>query len=304
VSLQQVVGIDLGGTKALAGVVTTDGQVHSRVYISSRDQEPEELLDNLAQVARDAAKEANVPWEEIDAVGMGIPGTLDLTRSIVGIAPNLNWHQLAAKAELQTRLGVPVFLENDVRSAALGEHRYGAGRGARSMIAVFVGTGVGGGLIVNGQLYHGARGGAGEIGHVVVLADGPECGCGQRGCVEALSARTALSRYVADAVEAGEQTVLSERVEGGVQMLTSRDIAQAVASNDRVAKKALAHSAHYLGLAIGSLVNAFDPDVIVLGGGVVEAGGAPILDSVLGDDAGLLGAALTGIEGLAAAATA
>jgi glucokinase len=189
------------------------------------------------------------------------------------------------------------------------------------MVALFVGTGVGGGIVLDRRVYHGARGGAGEIGHVVVAAGGPMCGCGQPGCVEAMAARGAVARYVQEMVAAGRTTVLSEALKGNLASLTSRDLRIAIQQGDEVALEAARKSAWYVGLAVGGLVNTLDPDLVVLGGGIAEAPGAayvqwvaeaarpqilaksardiPIVASVLGDDAGLLGAALSALEGLA-----
>src|SRR5262252_5228862 len=204
-----VVGIDLGGTKALAGVVEPDGTVRSRVSLPSRDLvgRPGLLLDRLAEGACSAAEAAELPFEAVAAVGVCVPGPLDTTRSVVAIAPNLGWQNLAVRQELESRLPAkPVFLENDVRAAALAEHVLGAGRGFGSMLAVFIGSGVGGGIVIDGKLYHGAHGGAGEIGHLVVAAAGPRCGCGRAGCLEAMAARGAVTRYVMRDVERGRST--------------------------------------------------------------------------------------------------
>ena len=320
-----MVAIDLGGTKALAGVVDVDGSVRSRVWLPSRDLSgrPGDLLDRLAEGAGAAAAEADVPFEEISAVGVCVPGPLDKTRSVVAVAPNLGWVDLAVRDELQRRLpSKRVFVENDVRAAALSEHRLGAGRGFESTLAVFVGSGVGGGIVVDGQLYHGAHGGAGEIGHMTIRAGGPRCGCGRAGCLEAMAARDAVARYVAQEVRHGHRTILSDILRGDLLALTSRDLAMAIAQDDAVAVRAARRSARYVGLAIGGVVNLLDPAIVVVGGGVAEALGqryveyaseiaerqilasearrVPIVASKLGDDAGLLGAALTAFVGLAA----
>jgi glucokinase len=319
-----VVAIDLGGTKALVGAVESNGTVRSRVWLPSRDfrGRPGELLDVLAQGAAQAALEANLPFESISAIGICVPGPLDSSRSVVAIAPNLGWVDLAVRAELERRLPSKlVFLENDVRAAALSEHKLGAGRGYQSILAVFVGSGVGGGLVVDGQLYHGAHGGAGEIGHMVVRAGGPRCGCGRAGCLEAMSARGAVARYVIREVARGQATLLTEILGGNLPALTSRDLAQAIARSDAVAIRVARRSARYTGLAIGGVVNLLDPAAVVIGGGIAEAlgqryveyaaetarrqiiasgaGGVPIVASKLGDDAGLLGAAMTAYAGLA-----
>src|SRR6202521_5974624 len=175
-----VVAIDLGGTKALAGVVEANGTVRSRVWLPSRDLvgRPAELLDRLAEGAASAATAADLPFEAVAAFGLCVPGPLDSSRSVVAMAPNLGWVEIHVREELERRLpGKPVFIEDDVRAAALSEHRLGAGRGYDSMLAVFVGSGVGGGIVIDGNLYHGSHGGAGEIGHMVVRAGGVRCGC-------------------------------------------------------------------------------------------------------------------------------
>lgn len=320
-----VVAIDLGGTKALIGVVESDGTVRSRVWLPSRDLfgQAAPLLDRLADGAATAAHEAGQNFNEIAGVGICVPGPLDTTRSVVAIAPNLGWQNLAVRDQLEKRLpGKRVLLENDVRAAALAEHILGAGRGYPSMLAVFVGSGVGGGLVIDGKLYHGAHGGAGEIGHLVVRAAGPRCACGSAGCLEAMAARNAVTRYVINDVKHGRQTRLSTILNGDLHALTSRDLAMAIADDDAVAIRAASRSAKYVGVTIGGVINLLDPAVVVIGGGIAEAFGqryvdtvtktarrytleseaqtVPIVASRLGDDAGLLGAALTAFHGLAA----
>lgn len=317
-----VVAIDLGGTKALVGVVDPNGSVRSRVWLPSRDLKgrPAELLDRLAEGAGAAASEADLPFEAIDAIGLCVPGPLDRSRSIVAMAPNLGWENLAVRAELERRLpGKAVFLENDVRAAALSEQQLGAGRGYDSTLAVFVGSGVGGGMVIGGRLYHGFHGAAGEIGHMVVAAGGPRCGCGRAGCLESMAARDAVGRYVIADVARGRTTVLTDILRGDLRAFTSRDLATAVAQGDAVAIRAGRRSARYTGLAIGGVVNLVDPAIVVIGGGIAEAVGqryidwaaeiarrqilpsaardVPIVASRLGDDAGLLGAALTAFAG-------
>ena len=321
---QPVVGIDLGGTKALAGVVDANGTVRSRVWLPSRDLvgRPAELLDRLAEGAAAAADQADVPFATIAAVGVCVPGPLDSSRSVVAIAPNLGWVEVAVRQELERRLPhKSVFVENDVRAAALSEHKLGAGQGYDSMLSVFVGSGVGGGMVFDGRLYHGAHGGAGEIGHMIVRAGGPRCGCGRAGCLEAMAARDAVTRYVIREVDRGHRTALTDILHGNLRALTSRDLALAIAQNDAVAVRAARRSARYSGLAIGGVVNLLDPAIVVIGGGIAEALGqryvdwakeiayrqilassareVPIVASKLGDDAGLLGAALTAFAGLA-----
>lgn len=322
---QPVVAVDLGGTKLFAGAVDLDGTVLSRIFERTTDlkDQPGPLLDRIAQSVRDAAAQAGLSLEQLGAVGLGIPGPLDAERAVVSVAPNLGWGRLEVRAEIERRLpGPPVFLENDVRAAALAEHRLGAGRGYPSMVAIFVGTGVGGGLIIDGRVYHGARGGAGEVGHILFSGGGLSCPCGRKGCLEALAARGAVAGYVKQAVASGKPSVLVEITKGAdLSQVTSGDVARAISEfRDAVAIKAVLKSARYVGLAIGGLVNLLDPHLVVIGGGVAESLGepyvveaaraartrifadaardVPIVASVLGDDAGLLGAAMTAYAGI------
>ncbi len=315
-----VVGVDLGGTKVLAGVVDHDGKVLSRYKAKTRQykDQPSELLDLIAESVHGAVGDAHVELSAIGAVGVGVPGALDNTRQVVSVAPNLGWFNLPAGEELSKRLnGMAVRLENDVRSAALAEYVLGAGAGAQSMVAIFVGTGIGGGLIDHGQLEHGSHGGAGEIGHTVIRAGKGLCSCGQKGHLEALAARPAVTGYIARHVKRGEKTLLVNRnhARTDVRFLTSGDVELAVKKGDALAIRAVQRSARYVGLACGSLVNLLDPALIVLGGGLVDAIGeqyvdwaaeaarphilsklahdTPIVAAKLGDDSGLLGAALT-----------
>src|SRR5712692_2559562 len=232
---QPVVAIDLGGTKALAGVVDADGTVRSRVWLPSRDLSgrPAELLDRLAEGAAAAADQAGLPFAAIGAVGVCVPGPLDSSRSVVAIAPNLGWVELAVRQELERRLPhKSVFVENDVRAAALSEHKLGAGQGYDSMLAVFVGSGVGGGMVFDGRLYHGAHGGAGEIGHMIVRAGGQRYGCGRYGCLEAMAARDAVTRYAIAEVDRGHRTALTDILHGNLRALTSRELERAIDKHD------------------------------------------------------------------------
>src|ERR1700674_5494063 len=320
-----VVAIDLGGTKALAGGVEADGTVRARVTLPSRDLvgRPAEVLDRLAEGGIPGPTAAGLACEAVAAVGVCVPGPLDSSRSVVAMAPNLGWVEIHVREELERRLPTKaVFVENDVRAAALSEHKLGAGQGYASTLAVFVGSGGGGGIVSDGSLYHGSHGGAGEIGHMVVRAGGHRCGCGRAGCLETMAARDAVGRYVIEEVARGHRTALTEILRGNLLALTSRDLAEAIAQSDAVAIRAARRSARYTGLAIGGVVNLVDPAVVVIGGGIAEAlgqqyvecvaevarrqilasaarGEVLIVASKLGNDAGLLGAALTAYTGLA-----
>jgi glucokinase len=322
-----VLAIDLGGTKALIGVVEPDGTVRFRLPLTTRDLNgrPSAMLDRIADGGGRALDAACVRLDQVAAIGVCLPGILNADRSVIVLAPNLGWVDVAVRAQLEQRFGTaPVFVENDVRTAALGELRFGAGRGYSSLLAVFVGSGVGGGIVIDDQPFRGAHGLAGEVGHMVIVAGGPRCGCGRSGCLESLAGREAVARSVRKDVQRGHATVLADILKGDLMSMTSRDLAQALSEADPVALRAARRSARYVGLAIGGLINVLDPDVVVVGGGIAEAVGTryvrwaaeiacrqalpspgrnvPIVASQLGDDAGLLGAALAARAGLEASA--
>lgn len=313
-----VIGIDLGGTKMLAGAVDEHGEVlHKERELTRAEEGAEAVIGRLADlVGALADKVASLGGRRVLAVSIGVPGGVDSATGQVDRAPNLRWEKVPLGPLLSSRTGVPVLLDNDVRVAVLGEYVHGAGRGARSMVGVWVGTGIGGGVILDGQLQTGARGVAGEIGHMIVAARGPRCPCGSRGCIEALASRTSIERELRAAVERGARTRVFKRMKKkGRAELTSSIVARALDDEDPALTKVFARAQRYLGLHAANLINALDPEVIVFGGGMAERLGerfvAPIrevafrhalsrrdLDRVrleptaLGEDAPLLGAAV------------
>lgn len=311
---EYALGIDLGGTKVLCAVFGPDGTILARAKRSTRAHpEPEILIEEIAACAREAIASAHVDVGQVLGAGMGVPGPLDTETGVVRFAPNLGWHDVPAKDLLEKHLGVPVYLDNDVRMAMLAEHQLGAAKGTRRAIGVFVGTGVGGGLVIDGEIYRGAHTQAGEVGHIIVKAGGPLGNCGQHGCIEAMASRTAIARDLQEAVKQGKKTVLTKLAGKVLSDLGSGDLRKAIDQGDKLTEKVVARSAMYVGLGVAGLVNLLDPDIVVLGGGVVEAMGAwyvkraaeaarpaimsaalrdvPIVQSKLGDDAGVLGAA-------------
>ncbi len=314
-----VVGVDLGGTKILAAVITSDGKILGQAKRKTKPETgAESVIERVVKTIDDALSSANMPRTDVRGVGIGAPGPVDPDTGTVLMAPNLNgWENVPLAKMLKDQLNLPVFLDNDVNVGTLGEFVYGAGRGASDVIGVFVGTGVGGGLILGGQLRSGARHAAGEIGHMIVLADGPYCGCGNRGCIEALASRTAIVQSLRMAMLAGRKTALADALAGeGVERLSSGALAQAWKNNDTLTVEVLTRVQYYLGLHLANLVNFLDPELIILGGGVIEALGDDFLQPIrrvayqhftqrrdasqvkivlsqLGDNAGILGAAVT-----------
>lgn len=311
-----VVGMDLGGTKILAVVVDAEGRMLAEAKTKTGAEDgPGSVVKRMARTARKAAKLANIDWAAIVSVGVGAPGPMDPKRGVVYNPPNLpGWDKIDLGPRLAQALGVPVYLENDVNLGTLGEHALGAGQDTKDMVGIFVGTGVGGGLILDGHLRSGFRHAAGEIGHMIVLADGPVCGCGKRGCLESVASRTAIERDIRLGIAAGRKCILTKLVhqEG---RLTSGVLARAMRKGDPLVAEVIGRAQWYLGLISASIVNLLDPELIVFGGGIVEAFGkeflAPIrttarqyyiqqaragrvriISAKLGDHAGVLGAAV------------
>lgn len=307
--------VDLGGTKILAAVFAPDGTIAGRAKkATGRDHSLETVADRMADCVREAARSARVDAAQLRAVGVGAPGTIEAATGVVLTAPNLDWENVPLKAELEARLGVPVDVDNDVRVAVIAEHAAGAGKGVQNMVGIWPGTGVGGGVVLNGQLFRGTNGLAGEIGHITVKAGGPRCSCGGRGHLEALASRTAIVREIAKAAKRGTATRLAQIVRGDLTTATSGDLAKAWGRGDKVVSRVLDRAARHLAHGIASVANLLNPELVVLGGGVVEALGDRFVEQIaqevrklplhestrsirivraaFGDDAGISGAAI------------
>lgn len=309
-------GVDLGGTSMIAVVATPRGKVvGSSDCATIRGAAPAETIATIGDQIAAAAKDAGIKTSRIEAIGIGAPGAIDRRKGIVVKAPNLGWTDVPLSRLIGERFDCDVVLGNDVQVAIVGEHAFGAAKGTERAVGIWVGTGVGGGLINNGELDRGARGAAGEIGHVVLDENGPQCGCGRHGCAEAFASRSAMERDVRAAAAAGRDTaVLRIMEERKKERMTSSVIARSLAAGDAVMKEVLSRAQHYLGLLAGNLVNVYDPEMIVIGGGVAQRlqedfvapiretarsrylrpdpeGAVKIVAATLGDYSGALGAA-------------
>ncbi len=310
-----VIGVDMGGTKILSAVVDAEGQILATAKMPTQAKDETSIvIDRISDCIKEAFQKSDVSADTIRAIGIGAPGPLDPETGVVIFAPNLGWKDVPLKTELEARIGIPTFVDNDVNVGTLGEHTYGAGRGVQNIVGIFVGTGIGGGIIMNGELFHGASKTAGEIGHIIVQEGGPKCGCGNRGCLEALASRTAMTKGLQNAIiKKGKKSVITKLTDGDLQQIRSGTLAKALRNKDKLTQKIFKKTTKYLGVGIGSIVNFLNPEMIVLGGGVVEAldegfikkirkaakkyalpdtlKGVQIVRAQLGDDAGVLGAA-------------
>lgn len=303
------IGVDVGGTKLAAGLVAADGSVLDRVRHDTPDT-ADAIVDRIIDVATDFIGRHHLTDPP---VGVGAAGLIDADGA-VRFSPNLPWRDFALGAQLRKRLPGTVTVDNDANVAAWGEYRFGAGREAHSsLVMLTIGTGVGGGLVLEDRLVRGAGGMAGELGHIAVLEGGPQCPCGALGCLEALASGTAIARFAREAKAGRRLAPGSALASAGDQEITGKAVTVAAHAGDRDAVEILATAGRWLGVGIASLIAAFDPEVIVLGGGAMQAGHllvepavasaqerllgkghremAPIVPAVLADDAGLVGAA-------------
>jgi glucokinase len=267
------IGVDLGATKVLALVARETGEV---LGVSRRPTDahegPEAVVRRIVQCARSALDEAGVPLEAVAGVGAMAAGPLDLARGIVTTPPNLpGWRDVPLRDMLRDAFGLPVLLENDANAQGYGEYRFGAGKGARNLLFVTVSTGIGGGIVMDGRIYHGASGAAGEVGHVPLESAGPPCGAGHPGDLEAMASGLAIAREARDALRQGRCPVLRRLASEG-RDVTAEAVAEAASLGDAGAIGILERAGRYLGMGLAGLVNVLNPDTVVLGGGLTNIG--------------------------------
>jgi glucokinase len=312
---QLYLGVDLGGTKILAGVFNPQLKLIATAKCSTKaDRGPKSVVERIVRTIRDAVDEADQDIKLVKGIGIGAPGSIDSEEGRVIFSPNMpGWEDVHLKKELERQLGIPVSVENDCNACALGVYVAELGSKPRHMVGIFLGTGIGAGIILDGKPFSGFNRTAGEIGHMVLEVGGPKCGCGNKGCFEALASRTAIFRRIQSAVKDGEKTLLVDMLGTDLEDLRSGDLRKALRKGDKLVEKVIEEAAEYTGIAVGNIINFLNPEYIVLGGGVIDAlqdemmsiivetakdyampgtiKGVEILASRLGDHAGITGAA-------------
>jgi len=276
------IGVDIGGTKIAAGVVTETGEVLASDRTSSPATDPAEIVRTIGELVRELR--SRVPGREIEAVGASAAGFVDKSRSVLVFAPNLAWRDEPLKEHLQKELGLPVVVENDANAAAWGEFRFGAGEDVDSLLMLTIGTGVGGGIVLDGELVRGGFGMGAEVGHLAMVPDGVRCGCGNLGCLESYASGSALVRVTRELALArpDESQALVERAGGDPARIDGRMVTELAQQGDAFSVGRLAELGHWIGRGIASLTAVLDPEVVVVGGGVAEAGDLlldPVRDS-------------------------
>ena len=274
--MRYVIGIDIGGTNIVVGAVQEDGSGLGAVLSQpTRSEEgPDVVLDRLGAMAKTVIEEtlSKQPGAEVIGIGIGAPGPLDTSTGVVFLTPNLAWVNLPLRQRMADALGYPATLDNDANCAILGEWWQGAARGTRHALGVTIGTGIGGGVIANGVLYHGASDCAGEFGHTTLDLQGRKCNCGNYGCLEAYASGPAIALRAAEAIEAGAPSTMLEHAGGDATRITAEIVYQAAQNGDEVALEVVRDTARYLGTGIANFVNIFNPEVVVVCGGVTRAG--------------------------------
>ena len=271
-----VVGVDIGGTKLATVVADTTGNILNKIRKPTRAEKgPEYALQLLFDMVRETIELAGLEQTAISAIGVSCGGPLDTKTGIVYSPPNLpGWDALPLKAQLESEFQIPVTIENDANASALAEYRFGGGRGYNAVLYMTMSTGIGGGIVLDGQVYHGANDSAGEVGHQILLPDGPPCGCGKRGCLEALCSGPAIARRAQTAArnERASATALLNLAGGRIAAVKSEHVLEAARQGDGLALQLVEETGYYMGWGIANLVNILNPDIVLLGTIAIAAG--------------------------------
>ena len=275
--------LDVGGTKVLGAIFNEKDEIIYRLKKRSKSggEGSADVEKVIISVVEEMIAESGIDRSKLNAIASCAPGVIDQDRGVVLFTPNLPWRDYDMASSMRKKFGVPFYVGNDVNLGVLGEYHFGAGRGYKNIVGFFVGTGMGGGLVLNGSLYTGNRFKAAEYGHMVLDPEGPLCNCGQRGCLEAFSSKQGMSAYIRQQAARGRETMMAEAVQEGV--FRSKKLKKALEAGDKVAMEAVDRACHWLAVAAGNMINIFSPDLVLLGGGVIEAVGNLFLEKILAE---------------------
>jgi len=308
-----VLAVDLGGTKVIAAIISS--KVIAKEYqLTLADEGPQSVIKRILSTIDHLLSLRNLDPSQLGSIGIAAAGAIDSEKGLVTLSPNLpGWRDIPLRDMVGEKYGVNTFLINDASAAALGEHQFGAGKGVNNLVMLTVGTGIGGGIIINGKLYLGSSGSAGEIGHMTIDVNGPKCSCGNIGCLERLVSGKAVAEEAIRRLSQGERSSLTEIVGGKVKSITAEKVSLAAQNGDSLAQDVISKAAIYLGIGLINLVNIFNPEMIIIGGGLAKMGDllleparravrerafqlsarlVRIVPAQLGDDAAVLGAAI------------
>ncbi|UCG54579.1 MAG: ROK family protein [Dehalococcoidia bacterium] len=306
--------VDIGGTKITSAIFENSRIIAKDYRFTLAREGASNVLSRLITSIEDLFQKAELDSVRLESICIASAGIIDMDAGIVTISPNLpGWHNVPLRSKIEQHFDIKTYLLNDASAAALGEYTSGAGRKCSNVVYVTVGTGIGGGIIMNGHLYLGSSGSAGEIGHMTIKTNGPLCYCGNRGCLETLASGTAIAKEAISLVREGKQTSLKEMVGSQVDSITAKEVSIAAQNGDTLARRIISKAATYLGIGMANVVNILNPEIIIIGGSVSKMGDLllepvrqqvlklafrlpvrrfRIVPSELGDDAGLIGGAL------------
>ena len=275
--------LDIGGTKVLGAIFDSKNKITYRLKKKTKSEgdDSQNIENIIVSVVDEMIAEAGLKKGQINAISAGAPGVINSETGIVLFSPNLPWRNYDIRTPLEKKFGVPFYIGNDVNVGVLGEYKFGAAKGYKNVVGLFVGTGMGGGLILNGKLFTGNEFKAAEYGHMILNPEGPLCGCGQRGCIEAFSSKKGMPAYIRQQVNRGRETMMADQLVN--EVFKSKSLKKALEANDPVAVEAVDRACHYLAIGTGNLINTFSPDIVVYGGGVIEAVGDIFLEKILAE---------------------
>ncbi len=311
--MKYVIGVDLGGTNLKVALLDLKGHIREKVSFPTR-QGKEAVLQQIIKSLEEVIKRARVKRSAILGLGLGTPGLVDSIQGLVRGFTNIKgWRNVPLKEYMEKNTGFPAYIDNDVNLMALGELMCGAGQGARNMVCLTLGTGVGGGIIIEGRLYRGSTLSAGELGHIPVNAHGPRCPCGGYGCLERYVGNAYIVEKAVKAIQGGRESLIKKLVEGDLKAITPRIISRAARQGDKLAEEIWEETGRYIGIALSGVINLLNPEMVVIGGGVARAGRllfgpirrtvkeramniparkVKIVPAKLGEEAGLIGAGM------------
>lgn len=273
--------LDIGGSKILGAIMNEKDEILCRVKKKTKPKLGRDAVDDrIKSVIHELMSSYGIDKKDLKAIGAGAPGVIDTKSGNVRIAPNMPWTDHPLRKIMEEEFQAPFVVGNDVNVGVLGEWKYGAARGYSNVVGIFMGTGIGGGIIIDGKLFTGSGSAGAEIGHMIINTEGPLCNCGQRGCLEAYSSKVAITRELKAGIEMGIPTVLKDVLKGKDEVIRSNDLKKAVLRGDQLATSTLRRAAYYLAAGIGNLINIFNPEIVILGGGVVEALEDEVLSTV------------------------
>jgi glucokinase len=268
-SEQMIIGVDIGGTKINSILADSDGNIKSKDLRDTRAKlGPDAVIERIIESIRQV-----VSGNTVEGIGIGAAGACDTVNGVITSSPNLpRWENIPLRDIIQREFDCPVYLQNDATLAALGEHRFGGGMGIDHLIYVGVGTGIGGGIIIDGQLYCGVSGSAAEFGHMTIDINGPPCSCGNTGCWETFASGTALAREAVKRIKDGQKTSILKYADGKIEQVSAKRVHLAAQKGDRLANELIAQTGYYLGVGLVNMVNIFNPRLILIGGGLSRMG--------------------------------